>query len=241
MESRRNKPRRTDTPDGASFPESVLRFNGTKEIIVFHASWEDQEAAIKISKLRHSSPDDLLNIRRVGIAVSSLRLQHQLQHDYGEWGRFRNARRHCQCETEECQDYCKDEPLPKFLSLFPSLETFYIAGVPEPGLHEPEAQIQAGKDHPRDSNCPCPNDSQKHSWPIMRSPGVCGWFAIYDERSDCPFPKFYRIEKIRRDWRPHFPYYRALDYLEIRFIQLWDPESLSNSRPCNGCVYTLDR
>jgi hypothetical protein len=160
MESRRNKPRRTDTPDGAGFPESVPRFNGTKDIIVFFASWEDQEVAIKISNLRGSSPDDFLNICHVGIAVSSLGLQHRDHHAYGEWGGFRDARRHCQCETEECQDYCKDEPLPKFLSLFPSLETFYIAGVPELGVHEPEVQIQAGKDPPRDSNCLCPNDRQ---------------------------------------------------------------------------------
>jgi hypothetical protein len=29
----------------------------------------------------------------------------------------------------------------------------------------------------------------------------------------------------------------TLDHLEILFIQLWDPETRTNSPPCNGCVY----
>jgi hypothetical protein len=37
-----------DKPDGIPFPEHVLRFNGGKDIIVFHADWIDQESAVKL-------------------------------------------------------------------------------------------------------------------------------------------------------------------------------------------------
>ena len=222
-----------DSPDGASFPEHVLRFNGAKDIIVFHADWADQEAAIEIARLRGSQLSDFLKIRHVGIAVDKIRRKHHthIPPQYGTPD--------CICATEECQDYCKKEPLPSFLSLFPLAEKFYIAGVPSSSIHQPGDQIQAGKDPTGDANCPCPNEGSRHSWPMIRSRDTCGWFVIYDERSLCPFPKFDRIEELRQRWRPHFPYYQALDHLEIRFIQLWDPDSFTNSRPCNGCVYTL--
>jgi hypothetical protein len=74
---------------------------------------------------------------------------------------------------------------------------------------------------------------------MIRSTDACGWFVIYDERSPCPFPRIKRVENLRRLWRPHFPYYRALNHLEILFIQLWDSETCSNSPPCNECVHEI--
>jgi hypothetical protein len=219
--------------DGADFPEYVLRFNAAKDIIVFHADWTDQEAAVKIAKLKGSLPDDFLKIRHVGIAVDKIRTRYRtaVPPKYGTYD--------CGCLTEECQDYCKKEPLPSFLSLFPLIEKFYIAGVPSSSTHQPGDQIRAGKELSGDANCACPNEGERHSWSTIRSADACGCFAIYDERSTCPFPKFDRIEELRQHWRPHFPYYRALDYLDIRFIQLWDPDTFTNSPPCNSCVYKL--
>jgi hypothetical protein len=224
-----------DRPDGTGYPEYTLRFNATKDIIVFHAGWEDQAAAVKVSELRGLPPDDFLKIRHVGIAVGSFRVQYR--HMDTQWG-TPFERNSCKCKTEVCQDYCKEEPLPKFLSLFPSLETFYVSGVPSGGVHKPGDQGHAGEGPSGDANCSCLNVRQRHSWPMIRSPGVCGWFAIYDERSACPFPKFDPVEEIRQRWRPHFPYYRALDNLDIKFIQLWDPVCCTNSRLCNLCVYS---
>ena len=123
---------------------------------------------------------------------------------------------------------------PSFLSLFLLLETFYVAGVPNTTIHLPGDQIHAGNGRLGDTNCPCPNDKPRHSWPLIRNLDACGWFLIYDEHSVCPFSKFDNVEKIRLHWCPHFPYYRALNYLEIEFIQLWDPDS----RRCRCCVYT---
>jgi hypothetical protein len=222
-----------DPPNAASFPQYILRFNGAKDIIVLHADWVDQETAVKIASLRGSPPDDFLNIRHVGIAVDKFTKRHCSYEPH----RYRTDR--CTCMTEECQDDCKKEPLRAFLSLFPLLEKFYIAGVPRSSTHQPSDQIRAGKDPSGGANCPCSNEEPRHSWPMIRSTDVCGWFAIYDERSACPFPKFDKVENLRRHWRPHFPYYRALDHLEIRFIQLWDQEFSSSSLPCNGCVYNL--
>ncbi|KAH6696699.1 hypothetical protein BKA61DRAFT_247950 [Leptodontidium sp. MPI-SDFR-AT-0119] len=106
-----------DSPDGAGFPEHVLRFNGAKDIFIFNANWEDQDSAIKIATLRGCPPDDFLKIRHVGIAVDEIKSRHVPRQlglpRYGTW-QCRDR-----CATEECRDCCQKEPLPGFLSLFP--------------------------------------------------------------------------------------------------------------------------
>jgi hypothetical protein len=222
----------------AEFPEYILRFNGAKDIFVFNADWEDQAAAIQISSFRGSPPDSFSRIRHVGIAVDRFTKEHLPQirippHLPSTYGTY-----YCPCTTEQCQDCCKQEPLPEFLSLFPLLKKFYVARVPIRSNHQPLDQIPSFPPPPEHVICPCP-EGPKHSWPMIRSTDACGWFVIYDERSPCPFPKIKRVENLRRLWRPHFPYYRALSHLEILFIQLWDPETCSNSPPCNECVHEI--
>jgi hypothetical protein len=226
-----------DSSDGEGWPEYVLHLNYAKDIIIFHAFWADQGAAIKIAKFKGSPPADFFKIRHVGISLGSLTVVYHSHHTYGQRGEFRNHLGHCRCEAEECQDSCKEEPLPKFLSLSPSLEKFYIAGALDRVYHPPKDKLQAANGPSGEANCPCPTSGPRHSWPMIKTWDACGWFVIYDERSACLFPKSDRIEKIRRERRPHFPYYRALDHLEIRFIQLWDPETLSKSPQCSHCHY----
>ena len=182
-----------DSPDGSGFPEHVLRFNGAQDVFVFYANWEDQESAIEIAKLRGCPPDDFLKIRHVSIAVDEIKSRYVPR----RLGLPRYETFYCEdkCATDQYQDCCKKEPLPDFLSLFPLIEKFYIAGVPSSSTHRLSDHIQAGKEPSRDANCPCPNDGPRHSWSIIKSSDACGWFAIYDERSMCPFPKFNRIEE----------------------------------------------
>ncbi|KAF4633977.1 hypothetical protein G7Y89_g4129 [Cudoniella acicularis] len=222
-----------DSADAAGLPEYVLRFNGVKDIIVFQVAWEDQQAAIGISKLKGSPPDEFLNIRHVGIGAGELQMGYDwIEANYG------TPLQDCRCETEECQDYCKKEPLPSFLALFPLLQTLCIAGVPRGAIHRPGDTIQPQKGLSRKiNNCPCPENGPRHSWQMIKAWDACGWFAIYDERSGCSFHKFGKIEEIRQRWRSHFPYYRALDHLEIKFIQLWDPDLSTHSQPCSSCIY----
>jgi hypothetical protein len=219
--------------DTTCFPEHVLHFNGAKDIIVFHANWVDQVTAVQISHFRGSSPEIFSRIRHVGIAVDKLRklCYAKIPPHEDTYGTM-----DCTCITEECQDYRREEPLPRFLSLFPLIEKFYIASVPSSSTHRPGDQILSSKFPARDANCPC-TEGPRHYWPMIRSSDACGQFVIYDDRSSCPFPKFNRVEMLRQHWRPHFPYYRTLESLEIFFIQIWDPETLINSPPCNGCVY----
>lgn len=216
---------------GAGYPEYTLRYNGSKDIIILHASWEEQQAAVEIAKLNGSPPEDFLKIRHLGIGVEDFQIRYKWVLRY-----WRTPREECRCLTEECDDCCKIEPLLGFLSLFPLLKTFYIAGglgTSRSSGHSSSDEIRAGPLPSGTLNCPCPDDRLKHSWPMTKGCDICGWFAIYDERSTCSFPKFDRIERIRQRWRPHFPYYRALDYLDIKFMQLYNP----NSTPCSHCVY----
>jgi hypothetical protein len=132
--------------DGVGFPEYVLRFNGAKDIIVFHASRYDQDNAVKIAKLSGSLPTCFSKIRYVGIAVDKFckSSQSTIPALYGA--------SMCAYNTEECQDYCKEEPLQRLLSLFPLLEKFYIASVPSSSTHQPGDQILT-KSPSRDANC----------------------------------------------------------------------------------------
>jgi len=180
--------------DRVGFPEYVLRFNGAQDIIVFHADWTGLEAAVEISNLRGSPFDNFLKMRHVGIAVHKLRNIYYRQGPPG-YGAHDSI---CTCETEECEDYCKKEPLPSFLSLFPRIEKFYIAGVPSSSTHQPGDQILAKQFPSGNANCPCPNEGPRHSWPLIKSSDACGSFVIYDKRSTCPFPKFDRVEELRQ-------------------------------------------
>lgn len=204
--------RTADSPDAAGFPEYVLRYNGMKDIIVFHAVWEDQEAAVKISDLMGSCLDDFLKMRHVGIADAAFNTTHDATLTSTE-------RYDCACTTAVCLDHCQREPLPRFLSLFPLLKTFYIVQEPVGPIHSPGSQTRSGY---RSTICPCPADAgSKHKWPTIKSQGLDCWNVIYDERWPCPFPKCYIITKIRRRWRSNFPYYRPLNHLDIKFIRPW--------------------
>jgi hypothetical protein len=200
--------------NGSPFLEHILRFNGARDIIIFDVDWADQESAIKIAALGGSVHDSFLKMRHVGIAIDKLRntTDGVLPFKYGT--------RACRtgCQTEECRDCCTKEPLPKFLGLFPLLETFYIAQVLSSSENQQGDQTRTS--FPLvGATCPCPTSGLRHSWPVMRNSDTCGWSTIYDERSGCLLPKLNRVEELRQHWRPHFPYYRALDHLEIRFIQ----------------------
>jgi hypothetical protein len=200
--------------NGSPFLEYILRFNGARDIIIFDADWADQESAIKIAALGGSVHDSFLQMRHVGIAIDKLR------HTTDGMMPFKYGTRACRtgCRTEECRDCCAKEPLPKFLGLFPLLEKFYIAQVPSFSENQPGGQTQTSFTS-MGATCPCPSSGPRHSWPVIRSSDTCGWFTIYDERSECLLPKLDRVEELRQHWRPHFPYYRALDHLKIRFIQ----------------------
>lgn len=222
--------------DLTEFPEHILRFSGLKDIFIFNATCSDQEAAIRMAqgKIDDSGelvlPEAFLRIRRVGIAVDDFTTGYAAQ-----WYHPRNTygARMCNdnCTTEQCRDCCRFDPLPAFTRLFPLIEKLYIAGVPETSTHQLGDVIEAGKIPSTDTNCPCPDRRPQHSWSLIRSSDACGWFAIYDEQSSCAFPTLKRVEELRSLYRAHFPYYRALSHLEIRFIQ-------PLRRDCEHCIYT---
>jgi hypothetical protein len=229
----RRAPRRgSDRPDGTGFPAYTLRFDGTKDIFIFNAWWEDLNAVLQVAKFKGSLPDDFLKMRHIGIAVNYLRSSLSHVHGmlrYGTW----QCRRLDNCTTEACRDHCQYEPLPDFLRLFPLLEKFYIAGVPSSSTHQLGDHFETGTKPLEGANCLCSmGEGMRHSWQVITSSQACGRFVIYDERSECPFPKFERVEELRLGWRAHFPYYEALRHFEIRFIQLFRGE-------CKDCLYKL--
>lgn len=218
-----------DGVDGPGLPVFPLRFNGHKDIFIFNARWEDLDATLQVSKLQGFPPNEFLKMRHVGIAVNDLRSDVQNRPERTSYG---SGQCRENCTATACSDHCQHDPLPGFLSLFPLLKTCYIAGVPDTTNHHLGDHFEAGTPPPAEANCPCPVEGTRHSWPVIRSSQACGWFVIFDERSPCPFPKFSRIEELRKHWRPHFPYYQVLNHLDVRFIQpLWPI--------CDDCRYVL--
>ncbi len=203
--------------DSRSYPDYTLRFNGARDIIVFHAYWEGQEAVADIVRLRGSHPISFMKMRHVGLALCGFGWFHEQLYPYPP------VKDDCDCSTDDCHDCCKskEESLLRFLACFPSLETFYVAGIPESTSGIIPYAFASGPPIV-DANCLCPTQEGGklvHTWPTVEAADACGWFVIYDERSTCPFPKFPAIESLRRFWRPHFPCYQALDHLEIKFIR----------------------
>jgi hypothetical protein len=55
-----------------------------------------------------------------------LTVLYHAHHRYGQCGEFKDHGGHCRCETEECQDSGKEEPLPMFRLPLPlSLEVLH--------------------------------------------------------------------------------------------------------------------
>jgi hypothetical protein len=158
----------TDNADGTGYQACVLRFNGARDVVVFRATWEDQVAAIRICQFRGTPLDDFLQMRHVAISISEMR-------SVTRWNFYCSTG--CQCLTEECQDYCKKEPLPKFLELFPRLQTFYVAGVPKCSIHLLGDAILPRDPPFGEANCPCPASGLRHAWPTIRCPTACGTFT----------------------------------------------------------------
>ena len=209
-------------PEGASqSPQFTFRFNGQKDIFIFEAGWEDQQAVERIVKLQGQSPRSFLPMQNVGISYGAFEFGHMGGGRDTEWG---VDDRDCMCDTEACADCCRLEPLPPFLACFPNLKTFYIARIaaddPEDfGLYMDYAWV-------KDATCKCVTDDgqAKHVWPTVRATDSnCEWCVIFDERSGCPFPPLAFIERARQNWRSHFPYYKALEHLDIKFLRRLDP------------------
>ncbi|KAH6678615.1 hypothetical protein B0J14DRAFT_326859 [Halenospora varia] len=220
--------RKWDSPDGSPFPEYVLRFNGAQDIIVFNASWTAQAYAVQISRLRGSPHDCFRSIQHVGLDTDELGVcsgQRKLGLPlYGTWYCEGGCGGRSGCTTNECRDRCIKEPLPHFLSLFPQLKNLYIVKTPRSIPHDGSQQREAGNQSYLNTNCPCPPEGSGHDWPVIRDSNTRRWFVIYDERGVCPFPKFPMVEEARKNWRGHFPYYRAFEHLNIEFIQPLRPK-----------------
>lgn len=200
------------------YPARTLRFNGTKDIMIFNASFDDQAFVAEIARKSNIPVEGFQNIRNMGLAVGSLRewspTEFMASRETGKW----QCEIGTSCTGTSCHKCNEQDYTRQFLSLFPSLDTFYLAGLPASSNH-PLTDKRKDLKALKYTICPC-SDTSKHTWPTIRSSHDCGWFMIYDERSDCPFPKFGGLERLREVWRPDFPY-QAANGIEVRFIQPW--------------------
>ncbi|KAH8881214.1 hypothetical protein GQ53DRAFT_832561 [Thozetella sp. PMI_491] len=217
-----------DPADGSNHPEYSLRFNGARDIIVFHfADWEAQEAVAKISERQGRVPVAFLQMEHVGISISSFATGHRLRGG-GHHGSYGVSEARCDCSTDACRDVCQFDPLPHFLSCFPSLKSFYIARVAH--KHEDFGDEETGATtvlENADCHCGTSKDGEiasglNHNWPNIKSSDLDRWCVVWDERTGC-IPAHGVIGNIRHAWRPNFPYYKELEHLNIRFIRRMDP------------------
>lgn len=213
-----------DPADGTAYPEYILRFNGARDIIIFDAGWEDQEAVVEISKLQGRVPDGCSRMQHVGISVGALEFGHGWDGlgvpSYGV------NPDECRCVTDDCRDTCRLEPLPRFLSCFPLLKTFYIARV---SCSDPGDTSNSVRTYLKDASCQCNLEENgvggsgvRHVWSTIKSADIDRWCVAWDERTGC-FPTNYLIEEIRQFWRAQFPYYKELKHLDIKFLRRLDP------------------
>jgi len=214
--------------DGSNYPEYILRFHGARDIIVFQdATWADQEAVVKISELQGRVPDAFLWMEHVGISMRSFACGHRLDPG-GEYGSYGVTENECACSTNVCRDACQYEPLPRFLSCFPSLKAFYIARVSS-DFDDGGDELTGTSTSLESADCHCETtkDSGKgsepeHTWSIIKSSDIDRWCVVWDERTGC-IPVHSRVGLVRQYWRSNFPYYKEMEHLDIRFIRRLDP------------------
>jgi len=216
--------------DGSNHYEHILRFNGARDIIVFQdATWADQEAVVKISKLQGRVPDAFMEMEHVGISMRSFICGNRLDPG-GERGSYGVTENECDCSTGVCRDACQYEPLPHFLSCFPALKAFYIARVSTDA--EDGGDEVTGTSAPiENADCHCKfykdgdiSSEPEHKWPVIKSSDIDRWCVVWDERTGC-IPVHSCVGIVRQYWRSNFPYYKEMEHLDIRFIRRIDPAS----------------
>ena len=209
--------------DGTGYTEYILRFNGARDIVIFHANWEDQGAVTEIAKL-HGAPAAFSQMQHIGLTVGSLDFGHGMSCGMGR-ASYGVAWDECRCSTAACSDVCQLEPLPGFLANFPSLRTFYIARISD-DIADYGDSSDSVFTRLEDASCRCEpragSDGLNHAWPTFKSADTDRWCVAWDERTGC-FPTQYIITDIRLGWRSHFPYYQALEHLDIKFLRRLDP------------------
>ncbi|KLU81863.1 hypothetical protein MAPG_00944 [Magnaporthiopsis poae ATCC 64411] len=233
-----------DINHARSLPEYLLRFNRNRDIIVFDTTWYDEEVMMQLSRFvdneNGAAPRRWTKVfsqlRRVGLSMESFARGATGGYHEFSYGVCRTE--HCGCATDACRDSCRLDPLPGFLtSIFPELETFYIAQVA--GVLDDNPKDNYEPFVPlRDADCKCaaaasakedPGETgtnqpgRHHVWPSFRSADIDRLCACWDEQTGCLSPYSMLLDWIRREWRPQFPYYQKLEHLDIRFLRRLDP------------------
>jgi hypothetical protein len=227
--------------DGSNYPEYILHFNGARDIIVFQdATWEDQEAVVKISQLQGRVPDAFMWMEHVGISMRSFACGHRSDPG-GEPGSYGVTRSECACSTDACRDACQYEPLPRFLSCFPSLKAFYIARVSR-DYEDGGDELTGRSISLENADCHCGANlneeitvEPQHSWSVIKSSDINRWCVVWDERTGC-IPVHSRIGLLRQYWRPNFPYYKEMKHLDIKFIRRLDPGDIRDDKKVDMVV-----
>ncbi|KAK6850040.1 hypothetical protein PG990_001035 [Apiospora arundinis] len=248
-----------DRADASDFSSYDLRFNGSKDVMMFHARWTDLEAIVRIAKMQGSggpSHPCFATIRHLGLSTQGL-----LQGFASSAGEFERCYRNRECACDNgvlCppDDACQFEPLPAFLSLFPQLRTLYLADA-QPMAITPEklkrAMMRLQGEHGVD----------EASRPLAKGKVfVTGWrgangvddakpvfrtvdflresvVAYAEDNESCVQPSSMssqdpKVHEIRREWRRVFPYYKSLQHLDIRFMA----ELKQEAQPVNHDVLT---
>jgi hypothetical protein len=205
-------------PNLAAYPEHILRINSARDIIVFHAPVDDQRSVVDILQKQGNVPEVFLKLRHVGLSLQSLQFKNGFAKSYGI--DYRCEATH---DADKCRDHCFEEPLPPLLACFPSLKTFYIAGITD--YIDRRVFLASGSKLASNVGmipCVCPDDGgggPKHWWPTVVVVDTNEQCVVYNERSGCKYPNLPLVEVVRHNWRSHFPYYKALEHLEVLFIQ----------------------
>jgi hypothetical protein len=233
FQSSRHSPDRQGQDRHKSYPTYALHFNGHQDIILLGVNDPRRQLKPFVDfVLRTTSGGSFPvfeHIRNLALSTASVTSWGDRSWEGGIWVGVKES---CRCELARCA-MCGQEILPAFLKCFPALTTLHIAAetqfwddpnfpwgsfteidpVPRCGCII-TSEVDNGTMSNEQEHCA---ETQRHKWPLVKGMDQF-WYVSYREW-ECEIPELPFLEWIRRMWHAAWPYYRSLEYLDVRVLR----------------------
>ena len=190
----RSRSRRSQNKD--QNPTCLLRFSGTRDHIEILAPAN----GIRLQSSMNNGPHERFSgIKHMSLGLDGFGLLTRM---------FRQTNVRCpgRCEGPECAEACQQDPIPRFLGMFPDLSAVYILG---PALGSPDS-------------CSCVSEdgtSVGHDWPTLKTSNPRWSYYVIHREGVCKDFVLPAEVRVLRGIYPNWPHYRGLPHISFLYLR----------------------